>query len=80
MNSVLDAISIAGTFNSYKFKPSKCKVVGFDLNNGTDYKLGGKLIKRADCGLLLGAVIDGRGISKVEHVIRRAKMVRRPLS
>ena len=75
LNVVLNAISKAGSYNSYKFKPSKCKVVESGLDDGTEYTLGGRSIKRARYGLLLGAVIDGVGISKLEHVTRRAKMV-----
>ena len=39
-NDVLQAISTAGTFNSYKFKPSKCKVLG-SKNDKNEYTLGG---------------------------------------
>ena len=74
-NAVLESISKAGTYNSYKFKPSKCKVLGLDLQEQTEYTLGGRSIEHADYGLLLGAVVDGVGIFTKEHVKRRAKMV-----
>ena len=74
-NAVLNSISEAGSFNSYKFKPSKCKVLGADKDDKTEYTLCKKSIERANYGLLLGAVVDGEGISAIEHVTRRAKMV-----
>ena len=74
-NTILQAIFEAGAFNSYKFKPSKCKVVGPGRNGEAVYKLGDRLIDRVDCGLLLGAVIDSKGLCNIEHVRRRAKMV-----
>jgi len=75
-NAALQAIFEAGSFNSYKFKPSKCKIIGSDINFGTKYMLGKKSLERAKCGLILGAVIDGKGINVSEHVKRRAEMVR----
>ena len=72
---LLQAISVAGTFNSYKLKPSKCRIVGSDIVPGTKYTLGKTNIELKNCGLLLGAVIDGRGIHVIDHVKRRAKMV-----
>ena len=72
--AVLQAISRAGTFNSYKFKPSKCKVLG-SKDDKTDYILAGRSIQRAESGLLLGAVVDGNGIFTTQHVLRRAKMI-----
>ena len=75
-NAALQAIFEAGSFNSYKFKPSKCKIIGSDINMGTKYMLGKKSIERAKCGLLLVAIIDGKGINVSEHVKRRAEMVR----
>ena len=75
MNAVLKSISIAGTFNSYKFKPSKCKVLGSGLHHQKEYTLGGRSIEWADFGLLLGVVVDGRSIFAREHIKRRAKMV-----
>ena len=74
-NAALQAISTAGTFNAYKFKPSKCKIIGSDKNFEGSYSLGQKIIERVECGLLLGVVIHGRGINVLEHVRRRAKMV-----
>ena len=74
-NAALHAISKAGTFNAYKFKPSKCKIIGPGRDLGTKYILGGKVIDRAKIGLLLGVVIDGTGINAIGHVSRRAKMV-----
>ena len=41
--------------------------------------MGGKRIESAKCGLLLGAIIDGKGISTIEHVKRRAEMVSTPI-
>ena len=78
-NLVLNAVSKAGTYNSYKFKPSKCKVVGSIVGNDTKYILGGRFIERAKDGLLLGALVDGRGISNIEHISRRTKMVDTPI-
>ena len=43
-NDVLQAISTAGTFNSYKFEPSKCKVLG-SKNDKKEYTLGENLLK-----------------------------------
>ena len=74
-NLVLDAISKSGTSNSFKFKPSKCKVLGSNADHETKYILGEKFIERTKDGLLLGAVVDGRGISTNEHIRRRARMV-----
>ena len=74
-NAALHAISKAGTFNAYKFKPSKCKIIGPEWDFATEYILGGKVIERAKCGLLLGVVVDGTGVHAVEHVSRRAKKV-----
>ena len=73
-NDVLQAISTAGSFNSYKFKPSKCKVLG-SKNDKKEYTLGGKSIESAESGLLLGAVVDGNGLLTSLHVRRRPKMV-----
>ena len=73
-NAVLQAISKAGTFNAYKFKPSKCKVLG-SKDEKSEFTLGGRSIERADFGLMLGTVVNGKGISTTQHVLRRAKMV-----
>ena len=75
-NKVLEGISEAGTFNAYKFKPSKCKNIGSSSDKETVYRLCGKRIERAKCGILLGVVIEGRGILAIEHIKRRAEMVR----
>ena len=74
-NEALSAISRAGAFNAYKFKPSKCKIVGSVAKEEMEYTLGERTIQRADSGLLLGAVIDGRGIESELQVERRALMV-----
>jgi len=75
MNAVLKSMSRAGTFNSYKYKPSKCKVLGSGSYQQKEYTLGGKSIELAESGLLLGVVIDGRSLFTRDHVMRRAKMV-----
>ena len=79
-NLALDAIASQGLYNCFKFKPSKCKVIGSDPTDLTEYKLGNSIIKRAEDGLLLGAVINGKGISALEHVKRRMEMVTNAIS
>ena len=74
-NLALKAISDAGTFNSYRFKPSKCRIVGADLDGETVFTLGSRSIETKNSGLLLGAVINGTGIFAMEHIRRRAGMV-----
>ena len=74
-NQVLEAISVAGTFNAYKFKPSICKIKGSGCDKETVYRLCGKSIDRAKRGILLGAVIEDRGIHNIEHIRRRSEMV-----
>ena len=63
MNLTLKAISESGTFNAYKFKPSKCKIVGAALGEETAFTLGRRSIEKYNSGLLLGAVINAGGIS-----------------
>ena len=79
-NLALDAIASQGLYNCFKFKPSKCNVIGSDPTDLTEYKLGNSIIKRAEDGLLLGAVINGKGISALEHVKRRMEMVTNAIS
>ena len=74
-NLALKAISDAGTFNSYRFKPSKCRIVGADVDGETVFTLGSRSIETKNSGLLLGAVINGTGIFAMEHIRRRAGMV-----
>ena len=74
-NLALAAIASQGLHNCFKFKPSKCIVIGSDPTDSTEYKLGNSKIKRAEDGLLLGAVINGKGINAPEHVKRRMEMV-----
>ena len=74
-NLALKAVSKAGTFNAYKFKPSKYKIIGSTASNRTEYTLGDRTIQRAESGLLLGTVIDQRGIDVEQHIRRRATMV-----
>ena len=74
-NLALKAISEAGTYNAYKFKPSKCRIVAPDHDDETVFTLGREGIDRENSGLLLGAVINERGISATQHIKRRAKMV-----
>ena len=79
-NRALDAISSQGLYNCFKFKPSKCTVIGADPKDLAEYKLGDSIIKRADQGLLLGAVIGADGINAFEHVKRRKSMVLKAIS
>ena len=74
-NLVLDAIASQGSYNCFKFDPSKCSVIGADPEDLIEYKLGDSIIKRSASGILLGAVIDGSGINAVGHVKRRKSMV-----
>ena len=39
-NAALQAISTAGIFNAYKFRPSKCKLIGSDMNFEGSHSLG----------------------------------------
>ena len=71
---LLQAISVAGTFNSYKLKPSKCRIVGSDIVLWSKYTSGKTNILKKS-GLPMGAVIDGRGIHVIDHVKRRTKMI-----
>ena len=79
-NRALKAIALEGAFNCYRFKPSKCKVIGADPEDLTEYRIGNDCIQRADSGLLLGAVIDGSGINAFEHVRKREGLVRKGIT
>ena len=74
-NLALESIAREGLFNGYKFKHSKCKIVGAGQGDNTVFKLGERRIEKVKFGLLLGMVIDGKSINAEEHVSRRAKMV-----
>ena len=39
-NAALQAIPTAGIFNAYKFRPSKCKLIGSDKNFEGSHSLG----------------------------------------
>ena len=79
-NLALESIAREGSFNGYKFKPAKCKIVGADVGDNTVFRLGERSIDKVKFGLLLGMVIDGRSINALEHVSRRAKMVETAIS
>ena len=61
-NLALHAIASQGLYNYFKFKPSKCHVIGADQNDLTVYRFGVSVMERSDRGILLGAVIDWSGI------------------
>ena len=75
-NLALEAISSQGTYNCYKFKSSKCKVIGADSKYQSVYMLGKEEISCASNGRLLGAIINGRGIDALKHVMTRRDMVK----
>ena len=79
-NLALENIAREGSFNGYKFKPSKCKIVGADQGDNTVFRLGERSIDKVKLGLLLGMVIDGKSINAEKHVSRRAKMVETAIS
>ena len=79
-NRVLKAIASEGAYNCYKFKPSKCKVIGADPEDQIKYKIGNNCIHRADSGILLGAVITASGINALEHVRARESMVKKAVT
>ena len=79
-NMALSAIASQGDYNGYKFKPSKCKVIGADPRDYTEYKLGSAPIPRASHGTLLGTEINETGINTFEHVRSRQDMVRKQIS
>ena len=76
----LKAIASEGAYNCYNFKPSKCKVIGADPGDLTEYKIGNDSIQRADGGLLLGGVIAGRGINAFEHARIREGVVKKAIT
>ena len=55
------------------------QICGADLEGKTDFTLGSRSIEKYSSGLLLGAVIGGRGILSMEHIKRRAGMVDTPI-
>ena len=79
-NLALQAIASQGAYNCFKFKPSKCHVIGADPKDMTKYKIGKSLIERSDRGLLLGAVITRTGVHALEHVNRRKDLVKKDVS
>ena len=75
-NLALEAISSQGAYNCYKFKPSKCKVIRVDTKDQSRYRLGKEEISCASNGRLLGAIINGKGIDAMKHVMTRHDMVK----
>ena len=75
-NLALNAVHKAGTFDAFKFKALKCKVMGVEDSDPTVFRLGGEVVKRTSTGVLLGAVVKADGIFVLEHVNRRAKMIK----
>ena len=77
----LKAIQESGTFNAFKFKPTKCKIIGMEQYDVDSFQLAlsGVDIERSEVGILLGAVIMSSGISPYEYVKRRAKMIKKGL-
>ena len=76
LNLGLGAVYKAGIYDAFKFKAGKCKVVGAEVKDKTIFRMGNEEILRAPKGVLLGAVIKMDGIFVLEHVIRKAKMVK----
>ena len=74
-NLGLNAVCEAGAFDAFKFKAEKCKIIGVEDDDPTIFRMGDEEIKRAPTGILLGAVINSRGLDVLAHVKRRAKMV-----
>ena len=74
-NLALEAVHKAGTFDAFKFKASKCRVIGVPAVDPTLFRLGGEVVERSKTGILLGTVVKADGISMIEHVDRRANMV-----
>ena len=79
-NLALRAIDSQGLYNCFKFKPSKCHVIGADPDDSTKYKIGDCVIDRPEGGLLLGAVIRSTGVHALEHVKRRKDLVKNAIS
>ena len=75
-NLALSAINSEGKYNCFKFKPSKCKVIGASSDDLSEHKLGPDLITRDKRGKLLGAVITKSGIDSLSHVKERYDMVK----
>ena len=77
----LKAIQDSGTFDAFRFKPGKCRVIGMDQYHADTSKFGlsGVEIEKTHVGILLGAVIMRNGINQLEHVKERAEMVRKGL-
>ena len=76
INLALEAIYTAGKVDAFKVKATKCKIGGTEEIDATTFRMGDEEIERAATGLLLGAVIKAGGISILEHVMRRAEMVK----
>ena len=74
-NLALNAVFEAGGFDAFKFKADKCKIIGVEADDPTIFRMGDEEIKRTPNGILLGAVINSRGLDVLAHVQRRAKMV-----
>ena len=76
----LKAVFEAGAFDAFKFKSKKCKILGAEESDHTTFYIGDEEIKRVNSGILLGAVINKRGIDILCHVRRRADMVGNAIS
>ena len=72
----LDAVHKAGMVDAFKIKVRKCKVIGVEASESTVFRLGGKIVKRVSMRILLGAVVKGDGIFVLQHIKRRANMVK----
>ena len=75
-NLALRAVFEGGVFDAFKFKATKCKIIGADDLDPTIFYVGNDEIERVDTGILLGAVINKQGIDMMAHVNRRADMVK----
>ena len=66
----------AGGFNAFKYNLGKCKVIGLSNEDSYDSGLEANDIERVKTGILLGAAVKCSGLDKIEHVKRRAKIVK----
>ena len=62
-------------FDSFKFKATKCKMIGEYKLDPTIFYVGNDKIERVDTCILLGVMKNRRGIDMTAHVNRRADMV-----
>ena len=74
-NATLKAVFQGGAFDAFKFKAKKCKVIGAKVGDRTSFYIGKEKVKRVNTGILLGVVINNKGIDMLAHVNRRAEMV-----